>query len=120
MTERPVTLATHLAAGPGTDAEGAAAATFRFCGKLLDPPGSVVELPRVGGPRPGTKAVRQGAPGAPVIAGAWCQALPFGAAAAGPALPAPGSAPRGLTMGPRLLVAGAPPAAANDISQRSR
>jgi hypothetical protein len=73
-------------AGPGTDAEGVAAATFRVCHELLDRGAGAVELPLAGEP---------------------------------PALPPPGQPPRSTPSAPGP-VAGPPPKAARDISQRSR
>jgi hypothetical protein len=73
-------------AGPGTDAGGAAAATFRVCRELPDRGAGAVELPLASEP---------------------------------PALPPPGPATpqHPQRAGP---VAGPPPKAARDISQRSR
>jgi hypothetical protein len=64
-------------AGPGTDAEGVAAATFRLRRELLDLGAVAAGLPPAGDPPPGTRAVQLAAPGAPVVSVASRRCLPL-------------------------------------------
>ena len=121
MEEQPTTLATRVAVGPDTDAEGVAAATLRLRRELPGLGAGAVELPQAGEFPPGARAVELAAPGAPVVIVAASQLLTPLVAAARPALPPPGStaARHPQRAGRRLLVA-APPKMAPGISQRSR
>src|SRR6266487_4297609 len=51
MEEQPTTLATRVARGPGTDAEGVAAATFRLRRELPGLGAGAARLPPAGEPR---------------------------------------------------------------------
>jgi hypothetical protein len=103
MEEQPTTLATRVAVGTDTDAEGVAAATLRLRRELLDLSVDAVELPQEGEPPPGTRAVELAAPGAPVVSVAQSQQLTPLAAAARPTLPPPGQSPRGTPSAPTAV-----------------
>ncbi len=122
MEEQPTTLATRVAVGPDTDAEGVAAATFRLRRELPGLGAGADELPQAGELPPGARAVELAAPGAPVVIVAQSPLLTPLVAAARPTLPPPGpaTARHPKRVGRRLLVAGPPTKAAPDISQRSR
>ncbi len=75
MEERPTTLATHVAVGPDTDAEGVATAALRLRREFLDLDVDAAELPLAGEPPPGPGAVELAALGAPVVIVAQVQLL---------------------------------------------
>jgi hypothetical protein len=75
MEERPATLGIQVEVGPDEDAEQVAEATLQLRRELLDLDVEAVELPRVGEPPPGTRAVELAALGALVVTAAKSQLL---------------------------------------------
>jgi hypothetical protein len=75
MEERPATLGIQVEVGPDEDAEQVAEATLLLRRELLDLDVEAVELPRVGEPPPGTRAVELAALGALVVTAANSQLL---------------------------------------------
>jgi hypothetical protein len=67
MEEQPATLGIQVAVGPDADPEEVAEATLQLRRELLDLDVEAVELPRVGEPPPGTRAVELAALGALVV-----------------------------------------------------
>jgi hypothetical protein len=67
MEERLTALGIQVAIGPDDDAEQVAEATLGLRRELLDLDVEAVELPRVGEPPPGTRAVELAALGALVV-----------------------------------------------------
>jgi hypothetical protein len=120
MEEQPTTLATRVAVGPETDAEGATAATLRLRRELPDLSAGAVGLSQAGGLPPGARAVelaaRAGGQRRPVA-----PAYPFGGH--GPADPvSAGVNHRAASQVRRAPSAGRGPTAEGSpgISQRSR
>jgi hypothetical protein len=75
MEERPATLGIQVEIGPDEDAEQVAEATLQLRRELLDLDVEAVDLPRVGEPPPGTRAVELAALGALVVSAANSQLL---------------------------------------------
>jgi hypothetical protein len=75
MEERSATLGIQVGAGPDDDAEQVAEATLQLRRELLDLDVEAVELPSVGEPPPGTRAVELAALGALVVTAAKSQLL---------------------------------------------
>ena len=67
MEDRPTRLGIGVAAGPDTGPEDVAEATLQLRRELLDLDVDAVEVPRVGEPPPGARAVDLGALGALVV-----------------------------------------------------
>jgi hypothetical protein len=67
MEERSATLGIQVEVGPDEEAEQVAEATLQLRRELLDLDVEAVELPRVGEPPPGTRAVELAALGALVV-----------------------------------------------------
>jgi hypothetical protein len=118
MDEQPATLATPAAVGPGTDAEGVAAATLRFHRTSLDLAAGAAGLAQAGQPATGAADGEaddaRHARGRPLAA-----ACPWALTRPAPAPPGPATARRTRCTGRRALAAG-PPKAACYISQGSR
>src|SRR6266566_4055216 len=91
------------ARGPGTDAEGVAAATFRLRRELPGLGAVAARMPQAGEPPPGTRAVELAAPGAPVVSVAGRRCLPLWRPRRGRPCLRRGQPPRGTPRAPAAV-----------------